>query len=297
MLGRLVHSMLHFDFIFGMLMMKSILGICDDLCKTLQREDQDIVNAMDLVKVCKKRLQQMRDNGWETLMVDVSSLCVKYNVDIPKMEEIYVAPRRCFRLAKKAKNPTNLHYYRFDLLNHCIDLLDNELGDRFNEANTELLLCMACLEPSDSFAAFDKEKLIRFAQLYPADFSEVDLMVLSDQLENYIYDVRANEKFVRVQGISGLAREMVLTKKHIVYPLVYLLMKLALTLPVATATVERAFSAMRILKNRLRNRMGDEWLNDCLITYIEKDTFNSIGNEAVMQRFQCMAPHPRRGKL
>jgi hypothetical protein len=74
-----------------------------------------------------------------------------------------------------------------------------------------------------------------------------------------------------------------------VYPLVYLLLELALILPVATATVERAFSAMSIIKNRLRNRMGNEWLNDCLVTYIEKDTFVGIENEKIIKYFQNMS--------
>ena len=54
------------------------------------------------------------------------------------------------------------------------------------------------------------------------------------------------------------------------YPLVYLLLTHALILPVATASVERVLSAINIVKNRLRNRMGDEWMNDNLIVYIEK---------------------------
>ena len=37
----------------------------------------------------------------------------------------------------------------------------------------------------------------------------------------------------------------------LVYPLVYLLITLALILPVAIATVERAFSAMKIIKGDL----------------------------------------------
>jgi hypothetical protein len=74
-----------------------------------------------------------------------------------------------------------------------------------------------------------------------------------------------------------------------VYPLVYLLLELALILPVATATVERAFSAMSIIKNRLQNRMGNEWLNDCLVTYIEKDTFVGIENEKIIKYFQNMS--------
>ena len=73
-----------------------------------------------------------------------------------------------------------------------------------------------------------------------------------------------------------------------VYPLVYLLVSLPLTLPAATATGERAFSVMKIVKNRLYSQMSNQWMNDSLIVYIEKDIFHSIDNEAIMQRFQNM---------
>ena len=72
-------------------------------------------------------------------------------------------------------------------------------------------------------------------------------------------------------------------KKNVSYPLVYSLVTLALILLVATATVERAFSAMNIIKNRLRNRIGDRWMNNCLVTYIEKYTFKTIESEEIMQ--------------
>ena len=50
-------------------------------------------------------------------------------------------------------------------------------------------------------------------------------------------------------------------------------------LPVATASVERIFSALNIIKTDLRNKMGDEWLNDLMICYTEKKIFRSIKNE------------------
>ena len=87
-------------------------------------------------------------------------------------------------------------------------------------------------------------------------------MILNDQLETYIIDMRSSSEFSELKGISDLAQKMAETKRHIVYPLVYLLVTLALVLPVATATVERTFSAMNIVKNRLRNRIGDQWMND-----------------------------------
>lgn len=75
---------------------------------------------------------------------------------------------------------------------------------------------------------------------------------------------------------------------HVTFPLVYLLFELILVLPVATVIEEREFSAMNIVKSNLRNQMGDDFLSDCLICYIEKDMFTVIDNEAIIQNFQNM---------
>ena len=61
---------------------------------------------------------------------------------------------------------------------------------------------------------------------------------------------------------------MVEMKNDVSYPLVYSLVTLLLILPVATTIIERVFSAMNIVKNRLCNRMRDQWINDCLERYI-----------------------------
>ncbi|XP_050889973.1 uncharacterized protein LOC127095307 [Lathyrus oleraceus] len=158
----------------------------------------------------KIRLQAIRDNGWDSLLNDVSLFC-EHNV---------------------------------------VDRQLQELNNRFTEVNTELLLCVACLSPSDSFSAFDNE----------SEFSELE-------------------------EIGDLSIKLVETKKHVVYPFVYLLLKLSLILPVATATTERVFSAMNIIKNQIRNRMSDDWLNDCLVTYIERDIFVDVENEKIIQHF------------
>ena len=124
--------------------------------------------------------------------------------------------------------------------------------------NTDLLLCMACLNPSNSFVAFDKEKLIHLAKFYPFDFLGTDILALDSQLQNYIFDMCSNDFFLEFQGVSELAEKLESTRNHETYHLVYLLVKLALTLPVATTTVEISFLTMKYIKNELRNRMGDQ---------------------------------------
>jgi hypothetical protein len=54
-----------FDFVFMMHIMKVILGITNELSTSLQRKDQDIVNVISYLGTTKKRLQGMRDQGWE----------------------------------------------------------------------------------------------------------------------------------------------------------------------------------------------------------------------------------------
>jgi hypothetical protein len=66
-------------------------------------------------------------------------------------------------------------------------------------------------------------------------------MVLSDQLDMHIIDLHGDDEFSDIEGIASLAEKMVKTKKNLIFPLVYMLIKLSLLLPVATATVERVF--------------------------------------------------------
>ncbi|XP_025647324.1 uncharacterized protein [Arachis hypogaea] len=254
---HLLNVIQSFEFIFNLYLMKNILGVTNELSQALQRNDQDIVNAMALVKVSKQRLQTIRDDGWSLLVDEVSLFCEKYNITVPKMDDIFVSQGRSRRKAQKI---SNLYHFQVEIFYQVVDRQLQELNNHFTEVNTELLLCIACLNPRHSFLAFDKEKLIQLAQFYPLEFSSTQLLALDSQLENFILDVRSDDQFSKLNGIGALSQKLVETQKNIVYPLVFLLLKLALVLPVATASVERTFSAMNIIKSRLRNRMGDEFL-------------------------------------
>ena len=75
--------------------------------------------------------------------------------------------------------------------------------------NVELLLCMVCIDPTNSFSTYDKTKLFRFAEFYSNEFSTVELIALEHQLDNYILDVRSNNQFSEIMGVSGLAKKLV----------------------------------------------------------------------------------------
>jgi len=92
---------------------------------------------------------------------------------------------------------------------------------------------------------------MELAKSYPDDFNSTQLKDLGRELLIYIDNVRADERFANLNTISELARLMVDTQNNLSFSLVYRLLKLVLVLPIATASVERCFSAMKIVKTIL----------------------------------------------
>ncbi|KAL1154618.1 hypothetical protein V6Z11_A09G254800 [Gossypium hirsutum] len=196
---------------------------------------------------------------------DIVNVILLHDIDVPNMDDDFVDRGRSRRKAHKV---TNMHYYRVEIFYTIIDIQLQELNICFNEVNTKLLLC----------------KLICLYQIYSSDFSPVKFLALDNQLETYIIDMNSRSCY----------KKMVDKKNNIAYPLVYCLVKLALILLVVTTSVERVFSTMKIVKNRLKNRIGDQWMNGCLITYAKKYIFNNIDKEKIIQLFQHMIKHSRK---
>ncbi|KAK1384870.1 Zinc finger MYM-type protein [Heracleum sosnowskyi] len=111
----------------------------------------------------------------------VPTFCQSHNIDVPEMNDVFI-PRG--RSRRKTYETTNSHHYRVELYYSIIDMQLQELNGRFDEVNTALLLCIACLCPDNLFVSFEKEKLIQLAGYYPKDFSPIDLMTLDDQWLN-----------------------------------------------------------------------------------------------------------------
>ncbi|XP_039683905.1 uncharacterized protein [Medicago truncatula] len=137
------------------------------------------------------------------------------------------------------------------------------MDHRFRERSNIVLDCFSCLDSKNSFSKFDVDKLARLADIYHVDFSDDDRGTIREQLDTY----------------------MVQTEKHLVFPLVYKLIELALILPVSTASVERAFSAMKIIKTKLRNKINNVWLNDLMICYTEREIFKSLDDVDIIRTF------------
>jgi ribosomal protein L31E len=82
---------------------------------------------------------------------------------------------------------------------------------------------------------------------------------------------------------------LVETEKAKIYYLIDRLLRLILTLPVSTATTERSFSAMKIIKNKLRNKMKAGFLADSMSVYIEREIAATISSDTIIDEFKALA--------
>ena len=151
----------------------------------------------------------------------------------------------------------------------------------------ELLTLSSALDPQEAYESFRVNDICSLVDNFnPIDFTNDEKNDLKKELDFYKYDVVQHSGFKNLKNISELCQWMVRTRKEEYYSLIYRVVKLVLTLPISTATTERAFSAMNVIKTDLRNKMEDEFLSDTMMLFIERDIAATISTNSIIDDFE-----------
>jgi len=82
--------------------------------------------------------------------------------------------------------------------------------------------------------------------------------------------------------ISELCRGLAETNKSQHYHLIDRLIRLVLTLPVFTTTIDRTISAMKHVKTVFLNKIKEEFLADSMMIYIERELVEDIDSDSII---------------
>ena len=86
----------------------------------------------------------------------------------------------------------------------------------------------------------------------------------------YINNERANERFANLDEIADLAKLMVQTNKHVTF-LGLSILKLVLVYIASCHNIrEETLSVLNVVSEKMYNKMGDQFMSNCLIFYVQK---------------------------
>lgn len=279
---RKYDMMKSFQFVFMLHFLHELLGMTSDLCRMLQNKSQDILNAMSAVSNTKEVVQKFREDGWEALLEKVKMFCAAHGIEIVDMNGL----RRSVKGRARANSVTLGHYYRVELFNGTIDCMLQEMNFRFNEDALELLRLSSSFDPRGDYKLFVVDDICKLVEkFYPEGFTSEEKTHLRFQLGLFKVDIQKNTE-LHVSTLSELCTVLTRTCKSSSYFLVDRLIRLLLTLPVSTASSERAFSAMKIVKTRLRSSMEDDFLSSNLIMHIEKEIVEGFDIDSTIDDFE-----------
>ncbi|VDI33904.1 Hypothetical predicted protein [Mytilus galloprovincialis] len=247
--GQFLAAISRFEFIIGLVTTEHILQSIVHLTTYLQSKSCDLVEA---VRECKLIIDQLSDERnddsvWDALFDKAVTMADTIEV-LPSM------PRRIGRQVNRANHPadTPSQYWKRALYCPFLDYFIAELTGRL-------------LDNSDRFQG---------QNLIPARLEWLTAQCIDKLYETYRHDLTDNQgtfnsevqRWQRrwsspdvIEKPKYLKASLSVTNKEL-YPSIFAIFAILVTMPVTTSTTERSFSSLRRLKTYLRSTMVQDRL-------------------------------------
>lgn len=249
------------------------------LCKVLQTVNCDLIQALDLVQNIHSVISNMRqnmDSCFSTIFRDSSFILSDVNgeMKIPRL-----VGRQTQRCNVPAGSPET--YFRVAIAVPFFDDFLEQLSARFTVHKNTISSLQKLLPKTCIMHNFTGEDFLAIKQYYCNNIDE-------DCLEAEI--CLWQNKWKVCSKTEELPENAIVTLNQCdrnLFPNVFFLIKVLVTLPVTTASPERSFSTLRRLKTYLRNSVGQNRLNGLALMGVHREI--PIQNEEVLERFSVKA--------
>lgn len=266
-----------FDVVFFLNMFVELLGITNCLSVSLQSVALDMGTCQRLIDGVIKTLTDKRtDDAFEIMWAKAEKFASDIGLKNPNQDSkrpvrvsaaladsIVMCPighrgRDNYRCDKES---FRVRYYE------VLDTVVSEMVRRFGESD-EVLNALCAFDPT-SPCLLSSELLLELAHSFQAL-----LKLNTDHLESQIQVAR--NMLLQTRPKTTLLMYAQLSAMSCAFPDLLALFKLALTVPVASASAERSFSAMRRIKTYLRASMSANRTSDLTVLSVERQLSSRI---------------------
>ncbi|KAL4008541.1 hypothetical protein ACER0C_002393 [Sarotherodon galilaeus] len=260
---------INFEFILCLEITCPIFQVTATASDALQKKDIDLAAAYKIVDGVLQSLDHSRteeefENIYEQAREKAASVGLDPPSEVPGQARRRKVPAK-FKFAATTATAddhaftTPQEYYRVKVFYVFVDTMTQELLRRFkggDNSTWEILNALHTLTVPENWKIISTEahqavkKLCQF------------------------YDIEEEYKLqteLKVFHASYTCPPPVKNNAHLIFPNMTELLKTYGTLPVSTATVERSFSKLKLVKNKLRTLCSEQRLSDLLLLAVEKD--------------------------
>ena len=251
----LLAKVLRVDFVVCLMFMRIILWKTKVLTDLLQKENLNIVDALEAVNGTVKSLEDIKkdDEGISNQIQASTDVLSRNDVDVPaefaKLHRPRSRPRRLDDNPESAAETSMMNFYDREF-KEVLDILIAQYKDNINASLEKVKALSIILQPPLS-SQHEKSDVKDLLNLFP--HQAPDQAAFSAEFEVFVNVVNEGNTTNPIQSLAEAGKEAE-KRKHI-FPLTSRVYRLALTAPVTVAGNERTFSKLKTVKTALRNSM------------------------------------------
>eukprot|EP00057_Strongylocentrotus_purpuratus_P004331 XP_003728488.1 PREDICTED: uncharacterized protein LOC100891064 [Strongylocentrotus purpuratus] len=233
-----------------------VTGPLHEMNRVLQAEKQTVSGMLGNAKTVEKSLKQFRSEK------EFSEIFRQAQAKVDELDLDPIKIPRMRRPPKRYSGPAPCHH-----------ATTQQLGDRLDTSSTSGLVVYQELENFLLSGGLVNEQVI---SRYP----ELDVEHLKVQVKMFHMNYKPTTLFEVKEALRSMSVEM-----RALFREVETLLRLLLVCPVTSCQAERSFSALRRLKNWLRNTMGQVRLNSATICHVHKHRLDEIDLRLICKEF------------
>ena len=288
--ARGLRFQLDFRFLTMLSLFNVILGKAHSASNMLQGTSLDLSKASDVVDTLKEDLQEYRndetrlDSLWQAIIHLSDDCCVEIPTNVTTNKRRTQAPghlQDSLLTTNRVQHRSNStkDAFRVNVFYPILDCINSELCRRFASVNCNIMRGVQCLNPQSG-------KFLVMSELKPfADAYNVNSEDLVHELHQAKRLIERNTEKGSQPPLSVLQFTRQLEPYKEAFHELYRLCKIAVTIPVTSASAERSFSSLNLIKSYLRNAMSDERLSNLGVINIERKRSNEINLEEFVDIF------------
>ncbi|CAF4066398.1 unnamed protein product, partial [Rotaria sordida] len=265
-----------FNFFTYLVFMKNLMCMTNSIATQLQAEKLDLITAAEFSTQTIKLLETERSNeiNLNNLVLISEKMTKKYGIDpeseFSRKHRKRKPPKRLDDNLQTTYQFTRIEYYR-TIFRQVFDQLITEYKQVLTSIDSNVR-SLTKISPKyiTSFTEKDAKNICEMLQIHDADLSYSEVQLYKTEIFECNTIFAANE-FIH--------------DRKLYIPLLCQAYEYLLTMPVTVASVERSFSKMKIVKNRLRTQMNDERLNSLLLCTLETSILDELSNNELAKKW------------